>query len=416
MRLIADSLEEAVELLAKRAADLRSRPRTWSEKKAAGLSDVLGGMGSWAKANPLAASGVAGGALGAGIGGIGTMLGNRGKDEDEQRSTLGSTLTGGLAGAAMGAGGAAVYQGSKGMQAPKETPLTALNQKVKELQAKNPIDEAVKGTASGVWSGIKSHPWTTGTLAGLGSLDAALHSQNARLGERIGWGMIRPEMSTDKNHLLKGIQEHGDALGISESVQKALLRNSPNVPGTIAADSHPAARVPGNKSTTGVTDLVGRHSMAGTPGESFLTRAWNRLRGVEGPGDAALLRVYDQPNLEHTEREAINASNPQAGYKETKTTTPGSTKTDTLTRQQQQQAKLRGYESSLAKDEAPGIFKGIFRQRKLAPRALRIGGRLTGYGGILGASYLNDLWNRDTDKEKQLAELMASHPELGKHK
>ena len=102
--LVEMNLVEAVEALAKRASDLRSRPRTFHEKQAVSVSDVLTSIGDQVKNNPAFQHALLGTALGAGVSGVSTMLGNARKEEKDRRNVLQSMITGGLAGGAIGGG------------------------------------------------------------------------------------------------------------------------------------------------------------------------------------------------------------------------------------------------------------------------------------------------------------------------
>jgi hypothetical protein len=115
MSLIEGTIDAAIEQLAKRAADLRTRPSTYAEKVAEGASDLLGGRGEHLKNNPTLMHSLIGGAAGAGLGGIGTAVSNLGKEKEDRRSILGSALTGGLAGTAVGAGASLAHKGIEGM-------------------------------------------------------------------------------------------------------------------------------------------------------------------------------------------------------------------------------------------------------------------------------------------------------------
>lgn len=113
--LLNGTLAEAMEKLARYAAALRTAPRTATEK-AASASDFLASVGEQFKKNPTLGSSLAGAGIGAGLGGLSTAWGNRGKDEGSKKGLMGSILTGGLAGAGVGAGISAAKQGLEGIK------------------------------------------------------------------------------------------------------------------------------------------------------------------------------------------------------------------------------------------------------------------------------------------------------------
>ena len=102
--LVNGTLKEAIDVLAKRSVDIRSLgaprlSRTYFDKTA-----ILGDLGQniaskWEGLDPAAQSALIGTGLGAGVGGIASMF-----DEDEDSSTAGSMLRGGIAGGAIGGG------------------------------------------------------------------------------------------------------------------------------------------------------------------------------------------------------------------------------------------------------------------------------------------------------------------------
>lgn len=104
--LLNCTMAEAVEKLAVYAVALKSAP---AEKRAAG--DFLSSLGTAFKENPTLGSALAGGGIGAAVGGVSTAMGNRGKEEGQKKGLLGSMMTGGLAGAGIGAGASMAHKG-----------------------------------------------------------------------------------------------------------------------------------------------------------------------------------------------------------------------------------------------------------------------------------------------------------------
>jgi hypothetical protein len=247
---IEGTLDDAIESLTKRAEELRSRPPNLREKRAA--PDFLTGLGQHLRDNPELSGALLGGGLGAATGGLGTLVGNRGKDETEKRSPLRSLLTGGLAGAALGGGLGMASRGWRGMsgggaggtdamgpgefmqdgqrmridpEALRRDP--GLAQRLRELRAPpGPLQTAPLG-ALGAAGSLYHNTWSAPVLTALGLGDAALHNQGLRLGDRFGWGMIDPRNSRNVEHLRGGIQKilksPGD-FGLSNNQRDLLAR------------------------------------------------------------------------------------------------------------------------------------------------------------------------------------------------
>lgn len=79
--------------------------------------------GGWMHNNPELAGAGIGGLGGAGLSTFTTAMRNRGKPESEQESILGNALTGGLAGAGLGAGAGTIYRASNVVDKGNEPPL-----------------------------------------------------------------------------------------------------------------------------------------------------------------------------------------------------------------------------------------------------------------------------------------------------
>jgi hypothetical protein len=275
VNIIDGTIEEAVEALAKRAADLRGRTLTYPEKQARSLSDVLTSVGQYAKDNPLMAQTLGGGALGAGVGTLGTALGNRGKDKDRRQGLLGGALTGALAGGALGGGVGLARKGLQGMSPdPSEGEALKPGQflgeggrkmridpevlrrhpelvgKVRDLTSQGPTDwsaSKVFGTLQNVAhralpfglgrlisndpdspDPTKLAPWASSAVPNVALADLALHSKKLHLGDRFGrfgWGMIDPQSSrnvADFRHAVgEAVKKPDEAAGLGFGQQPA---------------------------------------------------------------------------------------------------------------------------------------------------------------------------------------------------
>ncbi len=205
-QFVSGTLEEAVEALAKLAADCRTRPLTFVEKQALAGSDTLSALGRYI-GTPTGAA-LLGGGLGAAAGGIGTAFANRGKPEGERRSVLSSALTGGLAGAAIGGGGVAAAKGLSGLRDPGHAPvkgapipipgsdlkldprvMTAMPDAHKRLQelAEPDWSERVMEPLSRGWEGIKEVlPVSSRAVPAMAGYDLLTNTQQRFGGKMLG--------------------------------------------------------------------------------------------------------------------------------------------------------------------------------------------------------------------------------------
>jgi len=456
--LLDGTLQDAVEALAKRAADLRTRPVTVAEREKVAAADFLAGLGDWVKSNPLQAGSLLGGVAGAGLGGASTAFGNRGKPEEQKRSVLSSMLTGGLAGTALGGGGALAYKGYQGMQTGQQgfqpgddlrpgefardgqkfkidpkvlRQNPGLHSEVRKLTAQaNPLDTGLKsvlgagkalldrqiapdqgfGNPDGNFLD-KYLPATSTWLPRLGLADAALHSQKLRLGERMGMGFVRPERSTDINHLLEGIK--GKDSGIPEAIQKAMhQQNQPGGPGGTLMGM-PASPTPGdvhvpfsgpNDKRTVANILTEGNRGAGSWKDWFKDRL-KKPGWAKGQGHESVLDVKHQPMKDVVEE----TKGPTGSYKQTLKQPDGPPVVESLSRQQLEQAKLRGFRELNKDSPRSGLYKGILGQRNLGSPMARIGGRIAGYGLAPLAEYAVRSHLEDMNKQDRLRQLMAAH-------
>lgn len=258
--VLGGTLAEAVEKLAHRAADLRTRPVTYAEKTATSASDVLSSLGGSLKDNPTLGHALLGGGLGAAAGAGATAFGNRGKEDYERRGLLGGALTGGLAGAGIGAGVGLARQGLAGLGADKPPaapglphgeytdPTTGkrmmvpaetleanpgLRDQIHKLRSSAPGMQTVNAVGGTIWNTARraasplmafgksdsgadpgaNMPVSSSVLPAMLAGDVALNSQSLRLGDRLGWGAIDPRNSRNVNHLRRGLQEAAAAPG-----------------------------------------------------------------------------------------------------------------------------------------------------------------------------------------------------------
>ena len=282
--LVDGTIEDAVEALSKAAAHRRVVPLSYAEKRAIAMSDVLSGIGTHVKNNPVAAQALVGGGLGAAAGGLGTVWSNRDKEEHEKTSPWSSMLTGGLAGAALGGGVGLARKSFDGMRdgsatvgpteftsggRKMELDPSALDKHPDLLNTVNNLEQPTaeeyigKGMQTGVSALAANTPYKTwaAMLAG----DIALNNQSLRLGERnvlghvagagrtaknwltnwydtkapsrvpykpvegLNLGHTRPEYSTDPDHLVRGLQEAGDKSSAPEVARNALKADKTNL-------------------------------------------------------------------------------------------------------------------------------------------------------------------------------------------
>lgn len=252
------TLQDAIEALAKMAADGRTQ-RT----KQADLNSVVEQVRDTLGNNPMLAHALAGGVVGAGLGGLNTAT-----SDEKHRNLLGSMLTGGLAGAGLGAGISAARSGLGGLMAGRraapETPGVFADPSTGKTMAISPeaikaqpnLTEAVNDASNitsptelagrAMWNTTKgiarNAPWGTWPALGALGYDQAVNSDRLRLGERhlprwLGGGrlpgMIDPRHSNIREHFLTGIdhilKENKPGQGWSEDHLKALqkMKNMP---------------------------------------------------------------------------------------------------------------------------------------------------------------------------------------------
>lgn len=306
--VVDGSPREAVEFLAKRATDARmgltksalTLPASLLEPKGA-VGSALASLGSFAQENPGLAHTLAGGAIGAGLGGVRAVAGNAEQPKERRRSVLGAMTTGGLAGAGIGAGINAARTGladfgtkhptkiqpgqftdpatgqrmSLDPEAIKKHP--GLADAVAAANQEAPLAEKLVG---GVGAGLKgvhdALPISSKVLpVGMG-IDAAMNNDRLRTGE---WslfgkrlpGMIDPRHSQMPEHLRAGIDaavadpaKHGFPKEIDPDIKNKLdlLRDLQSNPGDSLSKAN---RTPAGEAISRTYSSVPRPKGMGTP-------------------------------------------------------------------------------------------------------------------------------------------------------
>lgn len=456
MSLIDGTLEEAVNALAARSAELRSKAILSSEKRAASASDFLSSLGQSVKDSPALGTGLLGSGIGAGIGGLGALYGNAGKEKRNRKSVLGSMLTGGLAGGAVG-GGLGLARHSLGQlgngrsddvmpagqfadpatgkkmvidaKSLKENPDLA--GKVRALSSsKGPFANGLSGIAHnignaipGVGLGIEALtgpswlneqlPFSSRALPQMAGLDALLHSSKANLGERIGWGRIDPGSVRGRlgeKSFRTGITEGGESAGVADAVRKAVTDDKRNTLTTDAYGDRSGASVT-DKPETGrsVAEEAGRAGPDGrTPGATFWQRLKNKIMGVKRDSAETSMVTWDRPSYEMKQR-AIDPNDNQL-YNESTETHYKDPEPKNLTRGQHRDVNRRGYIANEAIDNPKAAPRGVMRNpllgdRPFAGTGARVLGRVGGYGAIPLMEILSRQVSGEMDRESQLAAL-----------
>lgn len=432
MQLIEGTLNDAIDALAHREVELRSRPASPFEKLAA-ISDILTSLGGSLRDNPTLGTALLGGGAGAIMGGGATAMGNAMRPPEKRRSVLGGALTGGLAGGAIGGGASLAAKGlgningsGQGLQHGDALqpgvftdPATGKTMRIdpKALRANPDLAAQVKGlsqpthpgeaTARGLIGGAmnigsnalpfghsllsstgatgdgatwldRNLPTSTNIVPKMMTADALLHSK-LNLGERIGLGRIRPGFSKSVDNLRAGVEKLYDA---KSPVRQEIESGGPPKPGTLV-----------RRPRTNVAEQLG-NSRLSEPGKGRMN--WlHRLIGNHGAGDDRVMHA-------------------------------GGADGATMDRARVRQAKTDGY---LANEAAAGrkggkdgagpkeLFNFFGRDRQVAPRSVRIGGRIAGYGAIPAAEYLlrgQADENANRDKLRELMQQYAKPVPAGK--
>lgn len=453
-------LRTVIDALAARAAELSTRPHTVQEKRAMGMSDVLTSIGS----NPAMSHALLGSAIGAGVGGARTAIGNIGKDDVDKRSIGRSLLTGGLAGGALGGGIGLARQGIEGMRAaggvgvgdalsagqfvdangvkrqidPKV--LKANPGLVAEIERLNqkpgPIDRGIEGVLGGAAS-LASHavpggnsllkrlgvpfaqdpswmernlPETTNYAPKIMLLDAILNSRKLKTGDMnpLAWASRK---LTGDNKTTRWLQRNASLPGMIDP------RNSTNVAhmreGVLSAAADPKGYTPEQGEllrrlkADGAADIKRMAHTGEGHGETWkVPTEETRYRTVPQRDPATgLPKTFTDPAgkvIELTQQEAYQ-------HKDTKGVTAK------LTPHETGDLKASGVESlgkkTSGKDAVPyGVQRSRLFGDQIKTRGPLSGGRglarLLGYGAMPAGEYLWNLSTTQDKKEQDLRELM----------
>lgn len=428
--LISGSLTDAIEKLASMAADLRTRPRTYAEKVAAGASDFLSSLGEQVKNNPALSHALVGGGLGAAAGGVNTMLGNRGKEEGQRKGLLGGMFTGTLAGAAAGGGIGMARMGLENMKQPggaghatmghdalkpgqfeaggqkmmidpkalKDNPN--LHRQIKDLTTPN-FQTTLASGVGGVLQGIQERtPTMSGILPYVAAADLAMHGP--------GFGMARTTADRVGGHagrkwLSEGI---GSLEHVSDKMKKVISNNA-----DVGRSKNLKVDIPG-------------YTPSGPP--NLLKRTWNRIAGNGGgeygardvvggrttPStgvDAAIKIKY--PKTKEVDKIKYDATTgkPADKWKETERVRKGG-KT-VIEKEHLNHAQIATAKNNAAKADPYFAGRSIFRfpGTNRVYRGGAFGLRAGVYSVPLATEYLARGLDEHTKNQKSLRELMAQH-------
>lgn len=416
MNLIDGTIEQAVDALAQREVELRLRPATPLEKLA-GLSDILTSLGSSLRDNPTLGNALLGSGVGALAGGGATAMSNAIRPPEKRRSVLGGAMTGGLAGGAIGGGASLAAKGlsnidgvgqglqhgdalQPGMFVDPETGKTmridpAALRAHPELHAESrrlsqppspgeqtaraviggglnvasnalPFGHSLLSNTGAIGDGTtwldRNLPTSTNLVPKAMTLDALLHSK-LNLGERIGLGRIRPGFAKSVDNLRTGVREIYD--------KNSLIR------GEIESGGKPKPGTVVGQRNTNVAEQIG-NSRLSEPGHGRMN--WlHRLLGNHGKSSDGVLRLGNE----------------------------------TMDRGAARQAKTEGYLANEAKagrkDNPRELFNLFGRDRQVASRPVRIGGRIAAYGGFPLAEYLIRGQADESTNRDKLRELMQQY-------
>lgn len=377
--LVEGTLQEAVELLAKRASYRRIVPPSVADREKVAVSDYLSSIGSQLKENPILAQALVGTAAGAGIGGIGTMLGNSGRKDRDKKSVMGNALTGALAGAGLGAGVGAARSGMLNLRSSPgiagggdmrpgtfsmngrqlQISPDALRQnpelltKVKDLTAPRPLPEQIVGGAFGALDKVRQAVPTTGTLAAVAApIDFLLHNPLFGL-NRIDASQATGRLGRDI--LSKGVTSTDLGKSLPEPIQKAITGNK-QIGGDISAAPHErswlaqrAGRSPVNPTDRTWGDWF-RNKLKMTPRSNTVTDWLTDRRASRGSNDANVLTVSHTPTEKVTQRDSAGNT---TSYEQPR---PGATTQQHLTRGTRAQLMREGAEQ-LASTQGRNLYR-----------------------------------------------------------
>lgn len=289
-------LAEAIDVLAKRAADRRLSPPTYVEKLAIEASNVLSAVGDYLKNNAAAGGAALGGGAGA-LAGAGSALLGPGSWKDKRRRLGGSVLTGGLAGATLGGGLGAARQfggslsprggpsGEAGTGGSFTDPETGRKMTIdpKILKSRPELAAQVQqlstpGVEQRVSTAVGAGLGAAGTYApvstGMGALIGGTSAYNALRGAG--------QKFTPAN-LLRGLEDKDMVKRLTDAGRGGVLRDMTNVLPGDQADLVRRAKGPGG--LRGLFRGADPNEVLHTHGGQSLTRA--DLRDAIGKGHAA---------------------------------------------------------------------------------------------------------------------------------
>ncbi len=297
-----------------------------------------------------------------------------------------------------------------------------LADKIRKLsKPPNPIDKGLQGAAAGAGlfglraipgatsaleaTGVKPEnatwlernlPWSNAILPKVMAADAALNLPVLNLGERMGIGRIRPELSNDPNHLRMGVE---GSKSVDPNIAKAILENKTNQPspdfGSKTGPQRPAGNVNavGSGASEGVGTLLGKDRMAG------------------GPTNRNVLEVTHRPQV----KDVVKHVGGSGGSYETTIDDPKypNGKTESMNKGQAQALKRDGF---FAENKDLGSdAKGMFRVGKHQFRPTNMKTRLLGRAGLYGAVPLAEYGaNSLMDEQKQREELRSLMQSIAK--
>jgi hypothetical protein len=364
--------------------------------------------------------------LGGGIGALGGAASSL-HDDEGHRNILGRTLTGGLAGAALGTGTGLAYRGLRGLkpptpeggEGPAETPFgpnefmhngqrmaidpavvkahPELAAKLQQLMApQDPLKQSAMGFAGAVGGvarraiGLPSSntwvernlPTSSWALPKIGLADLLTHAPGLNLGERIGIGRIRPQFSQSRDDFFKGVSEMGDKIGIPPHIKSQILG--------------------------GGTDVGGTSGIA-PPGGNRVTRAFNRFLGNYGDPKRSILSQTHQPMTEETSH-VRHPSDPTGSFTESKIQKEnGPPVTEHLTAEQMQAAKREGHilnEKALGHTSPRGKMRVGPWEAKMPSSRAGLLSRLALYGGLPLSEYAYNALGEQQSNENEMNELV----------
>lgn len=435
--LLNGTMADAVEKLAAYATALRTRPLTDWEKRAMG-SDFLASLGTAFKENPTLGSALAGGGLGAAVGGVSTALGNRGKDPNQKKGLMGSMLTGGLAGAGIGAGASMAHksienlkgQGAMGHDALKPGEFTVkgpdgqptkmridpkalkdnpdLHKQVKALTTPS-LQSSLAGGVGGAWDAFqKAVPTSAAVLPYAAGADALWHGAGlgsvnpGKAGGGVGRELFRHGLAKLEG-MDPAVQSSMNApIGGTKPVQDPLTGEWSKGRFSSLADN----RNPGGWLGRQIDTIRGKAPwLLGRPNPETLGGALGS-RGGSGEGGRVVAEI------EHTPTETVKVKDDVGGGKTEESMKEKVHKPKT----EQINEKMVGDAKRFGADEHP-YYKGrrIYRgplggtYSGAATMAGGLGRRAAVVAPLVGAEYLARGMSEDVQNKQTLRDLMAQH-------